>query len=152
MRIPAKSDDALRAAIVMARAWPGARVTGEEISAATALPHSFLEAILGDLGRGGVIHGRRGYRGGYVLTRSPANINVADILLAVDCPLLTRPGGWDASPLAPLWALVETSTRELLAALFARRPRVGRGRAVAAHSSRSSVTARPNSSGISTIG
>ena len=115
MRISAKSDYAVRAAIVIARAWPGARVTGEEISAATSLPHSFLESILGDLGRAGLVHGRRGYRGGYVLTRPPEKINVADLLLAVDCPLLTRPGGWDASPIASLLATVEISTRELLA-------------------------------------
>jgi Rrf2 family protein len=115
MRISARSDYAVRAAIVIARAWPGVRVTGEEISAATSLPHSFLESILGDLRRAGIIHGRRGYRGGYVLTRPPERIKVADLLLAVDCPLLTGPGGWDASPIAPLWAKVETSTRELLA-------------------------------------
>jgi Rrf2 family protein len=115
VRFPVKSDYAVRAAIVMARAWPDERVTGEELSEATSLPRKFLETVLGELGRAGLVQGRRGYRGGYALTRPPEGITLAELLLAVDCPLLAGPGGWDGSPIAPLWSTVERQTRELLA-------------------------------------
>jgi Rrf2 family protein len=110
-----KSDYAVRAAIVMARAWPEARVTGEELSVKASLPRKFLETVLGELGRAGLVEGRRGYHGGYALTRPPERISVAELLLAVDCPLVAGPGEWDASPIAPLWSIVERQTRELLA-------------------------------------
>lgn len=117
MWIPVKSDYALRAATVVARAWPDGRVKADEIAAETQVPQRFLENILGELRRGGILTGQRGYYGGYSLTRRPSEIDLAQILTAVASPLVTA--RVDAEARAPeiidaVWAEVGESTRRLL--------------------------------------
>jgi Rrf2 family protein len=90
MWIPVKSDDAVRAAVVLARSWPDAFVKAEDLAAREGLPVRFLENILGELRRGGIVQARRGYCGGYALTRAPEQIQVAEVLAAVGSPLVSR--------------------------------------------------------------
>ncbi|MDO8409560.1 MAG: Rrf2 family transcriptional regulator [Phenylobacterium sp.] len=81
---------AIRALMSLARAAPGAMNTGE-IVLANDLPRKFLEAILLDLKRARITVSERGREGGHRLARAPGEINLADIIRAIDGPLAMLP-------------------------------------------------------------
>lgn len=58
-----------------------------EIGDRQGVPHRFLEQIFRELGRAGLVEGKRGPGGGYVLTREPGTISLREIVEAVDGPL-----------------------------------------------------------------
>ena len=89
MRVSAKVDYALRAAIELAVAAP-AQVKGERIATAQAIPQKFLENILADLRNGGLVASQRGADGGYRLARAPAEITVADVIRVVEGPIAAK--------------------------------------------------------------
>ena len=63
MRVSAKADYALRALIEMAARADGdaARpVSAEELGKLQEIPHNFLQAILADLRKAGIVHAQRG--------------------------------------------------------------------------------------------
>ncbi|SBT50989.1 RrF2 family transcriptional regulator [Micromonospora narathiwatensis] len=92
MYVSARADYALRAMLAVADA-AGSRDGGEygdgELVKAAALaesqdiPLSFLQGILLELRRAGLLHSHRGTEGGYALTRPAAEISVGDVLRAV---------------------------------------------------------------------
>jgi Rrf2 family protein len=108
MRIPAKSDYALRALVAIAAAGDG-WVKAESLSDAEAIPFEYLQNILRDLRRAGLLRAQRGYDGGYRLSRPADAISVSDVLEAVASPL-TEPYARSGS----VWDALETSTRDLL--------------------------------------
>ena len=92
MRTTAKVDYAVRAAIELARVHPvdGSRptpITRQQIADAQDIPSKFLEHILADLRRGGLVASVRGTDGGYWLRRSPSEVSMADIIRAAEGPL-----------------------------------------------------------------
>ena len=88
MRVSAKSDYALRALIEMAAATD-APVSAEELGRLQDIPHGFLQAILADLRRAGVVISQRGQSGGWRMGRPAAEVSVADVIRAVDGPLVS---------------------------------------------------------------
>src|SRR3954452_24163113 len=91
MRISAKVDYAVRAAIELAAAGGGA-VKGEEIGDAQEIPLKSLENILGELKHTGIVASRRGAQGGYWLAKAADEVSLADIVRAVEGPLATVRG------------------------------------------------------------
>jgi Rrf2 family protein len=89
MRVSAKSDYALRALIEIASRDDGAPVSAEELGRLQDIPHGFLQAILADLRRAGIVMSVRGQSGGWRLARRSADVTVADIIRAVDGPLVS---------------------------------------------------------------
>ena len=89
MRVSAKSDYALRALIEMAGRNDGAPVSAEELGRLQGIPHGFLQAILADLRRAGVVVSQRGQSGGWRLGRPAGEVSVADVIRAVDGPLVS---------------------------------------------------------------
>ena len=87
MRITAKADYAVRAALVLAAAPPGEPVKGDSISKAQHIPLQFMEHILLEMKHARLIQARRGARGGYWLAKPAAEITVADVIRAVEGPL-----------------------------------------------------------------
>ena len=87
MRISAKADYAVRAVIELAAAPAGGTLSAREIATAQDIPQNFLENILAELRRGGIVHTHRGPGGGSSLARPAAAITVGEILLAIDGPL-----------------------------------------------------------------
>ena len=69
MRVSAKSDYALRALIELASREDGAPVSAEELGRLQEIPHGFLQAILADLRRAGVVMSQRGQSGGWRMAR-----------------------------------------------------------------------------------
>ncbi len=119
MRISAKADYAVRAAIELAAADGDAPTKGEAIASAQAIPPKFLENILADLRLAGLVTSRRGADGGYRLARPASEITVADIIRAVEGPLASvrgeRPEDVEyagrAEPLQRVWIAVRASLR-----------------------------------------
>lgn len=92
MRITAKVDYAVRAAAELAAVQissDGERspLKAEVIASLQGVPHRFLEGILGELRRAGIVASQRGSDGGYWLARPADEVSVADIIRAVEGPL-----------------------------------------------------------------
>ncbi len=94
MRVTAKVDYAVRAAMVLARVGlaEGGPVKGERIGQDQDIPVKYLENILSELRQGGLVRSQRGAEGGYWLARPPTDITIADIIRAVEGPLATVRG------------------------------------------------------------
>ena len=89
MRVSAKSDYALRALIAMASRSDGRAVSAEELGRLQDIPHGFLQAILADLRRAGIVMSQRGQSGGWRMAREATSVSVADVIRAVDGPLVS---------------------------------------------------------------
>src|SRR5918999_3619010 len=89
MRVSAKSDYALRALIEMAGRADGRAVSAEELGRLQDIPHGFLQAILADLRRAGIVMSQRGQSGGWRMARDASTVSVADVIRAVDGPLVS---------------------------------------------------------------
>ena len=86
-----KARYALRALVELARDETGAQMTSSEIASRADAPRKFLEAILLELSRRGLIISRRGKYGGYQLARPAAEISFAQVIRVVDGPLALAP-------------------------------------------------------------
>lgn len=91
MRISAKTDYALRALTQLATDWATPQ-SSEAIAAEQSIPAKYLEAILSELNRTRFVISQRGHGGGHRLRVSPEQIAVADIVRAINGPLLTVRG------------------------------------------------------------
>ena len=121
MRISAKADYAVRAAIEMAAAGDEP-VKGERIAEAQDIPLQFLEHILLELKHARLVRARRGARGGYWLALPPEEITLARVIRAVEGPLANiqdqapehtkYPG--NAERLSEVWVAVRASLRRVL--------------------------------------
>ena len=123
MRLSARADYALRAAIELAAASGGGRhVTADQLAKTQGIPGKFLEAILTQLRRAGLVRSQRGPDGGFWLARPAAEISLADIIRAIDGPLLgvrgERPENIEypgaAEPLQQVWIALRANERAIL--------------------------------------
>jgi Rrf2 family protein len=123
VRVSAKTDYALRAALELAAAADDERpVKGERIATAQSIPLRFLENILMQLRHAGLVESRRGADGGYRLARPPAEVTLADVIRAIDGPLAgvsgARPETLDfvgvAEPMRDVWIAVRAALRGVL--------------------------------------
>lgn len=124
MRTSAKVDYAVRAGVELARAdSTGSHpLTRRAIADAQEIPIKFLEHILADLKRAGLITSTRGAGGGYRIGQDPASISMADIIRAVEGPLAdvrgVRPDDLDYPPdldvLQRAWVAVRANLRTVL--------------------------------------
>jgi Rrf2 family protein len=121
MRVSTKSDYALRALIEMALRSDGSPVSAEQLGKAQGIPHGFLQAILADLRRAGVVVSQRGQSGGWRMARPAADVSVADVIRAVDGPLVSVYGlrpeavdyGESAKVLQHVWIAARRSLRDV---------------------------------------
>jgi len=121
MRVSAKADYAIRAAVELAAAGEGP-LKGDRIAEAQDIPSNFLENILSDLRNAGIVMSRRGADGGYWLARPADEVSLADIIRAVDGPLANVRGvrseqvsyQGSAEQLRAVWVAVRASLRAVL--------------------------------------
>jgi Rrf2 family protein len=121
MRLSARADYALRAAIELAAAHDG-HVTAEQLAQAQNIPGKFLETILTHLRRSNIVRSQRGPDGGFWLARPASEISLADIIRAIDGQLLgvrgerpenvSYPGA--AEPLQRVWIALRANERAVL--------------------------------------
>jgi Rrf2 family protein len=93
MRISAKADYAVRAAVELAAANDDKPVKAERIATAQDIPLNFLENILGEMRHAGLVRSHRGAEGGFRLAKPADQIAIADIIRAVEGPLASVRGG-----------------------------------------------------------
>jgi Rrf2 family protein len=121
MRISAKVDYAVRAAIELAAAG-GDPIKGEQIADAQDIPLKFLENILGELKHTGIVASRRGAQGGYWLNKPADEVSLADIVRAVEGPLASVRGQGpetleykgEAEPLQKVWIALRANIRAVM--------------------------------------
>jgi Rrf2 family protein len=105
----------------MAAREDGRAVSAEELGRAQDIPHGFLQAILADLRKAGIVISQRGQSGGWRLARSATDVSVADVIRAVDGPLVSvyglRPEGVTynerADVLQHVWIAARASLRDV---------------------------------------
>lgn len=122
MRISAKADYAVRAAVELAATPDERPIKAERIATNQEIPLNFLGNILGDLRTAGIVRSYRGADGGFRLARAPAQVTVADVIRAVDGPLATVRGAppensaYDgaASALSRVWIAVRKNVRSVV--------------------------------------
>jgi Rrf2 family protein len=121
MRLSARVDYALRAAVALAgygERW----VSAEQIAEDQGIPRKFLESILLQLRRGGIATSKRGSEGGHQLARAGDLISLADVIRAVDGPLVgvrgerpeQVPYSGTATALTNVWIALRVSERHIL--------------------------------------
>ena len=89
--ISQKARYALRALLYLAARGDEAPVQIAEIAEAEKIPRKFLEAILLELKKTGIVRSHRGRSGGYSLGRPAKDISFADVLRVTDGPLALSP-------------------------------------------------------------
>lgn len=122
MRISARADYAVRAALQLAASQDDGPLKAEAIADAQEIPHKFLEGILNDMRRGGLVLSQRGGNGGYRLAKPAQSISIADVIRVVDGPLVSVRGvrppdltyTGPAQALLPLWIALRANVREIL--------------------------------------
>jgi Rrf2 family protein len=122
MRISAKADYAVRAAVELAAAPNEKPIKAEAIATAQGIPLNFLENILGELRHAGIVRSQRGFEGGFRLAKPAEKVTIADIIRAVEGPLASVRGGppedsnypGAASQLPRVWIAVRKSLREVV--------------------------------------
>jgi len=126
VRISAKVDYAVRAAVVLAAAQasedPNRPVKADTIARDQQIPVKFLENILQGLRQAGLVESRRGPEGGHLLARPAAEIAIADVIRAIDGPLAGVGGrpphelhyDGSAEPMRAIWIAVRASLRRVL--------------------------------------
>ncbi len=127
MNISAKTDYGVRAMLVLAAAQgqggdEPVPVTADQVAEGQGLPRKFLEAILRDLRRAGLVTSTRGSAGGYWLSRPADEVTLGDVFRAVDGPLAEVRGlrphettyHEPAGALPTVWVAVRASLRNVL--------------------------------------
>ncbi len=122
MHISAKADYALRALLTLAGEPEGRPITADALAARQHLPLKFLENILVDLRRIGMVTSQRGAGGGYRLGRPAESITVAEVIRALEGPLAEvrglRPEAatyeGPAQHLQDVWVAVRAGLRAVL--------------------------------------
>jgi Rrf2 family protein len=122
--ISARTDYAIRALLMLAQEAhsAGSSISADTLARRQTLPGKFLEAILRDLRRAGIVVSQRGPTGGYTLSRPAAQISLGDIFRAVDGPLAEVRGlrphetsyAGVAEHLPVVWVAVRASLRRVL--------------------------------------
>jgi Rrf2 family protein len=122
VRVTAKVDYALRAALELAGTAPGTPVKGDVLAEAQQISVNYLENILLELRRAGIVRSQRGADGGYWLAKPADEVTVADIIRAVEGPLANvrgeRPEALEPSGQAhhvrELWVATRAALRTVL--------------------------------------
>ena len=121
MQVSARVDYGTRALAELA-SRPDQLVTSEELAALQGIPVKFLEGILTQLRRAGLVLSKRGAEGGFRLARPATEIAVADVFRALDGPIaavrgqapedMDYPGA--AEHLRDVWVATRAALRTVL--------------------------------------
>lgn len=86
-----KARYALRALFVLGAHEGDDPIMIADIAEQARVPRKFLEQILLDMKRRGIVHSTRGKFGGYLLGRNPEDIDFAEVIRIIDGPLALSP-------------------------------------------------------------
>jgi len=122
MHVTAKADYAVRATVELADSSQQSPRKVDEVARAQSIPVSFLENILTQLRSAGVVRSQRGPEGGYWLSRPADQLTLADVIRAVEGPLVGVRGqrpeeveyAGSAESLTKVWVAVRANLRNVL--------------------------------------
>ena len=122
MHVTAKADYAVRAVVELASSSQDSPRKVDEVAQAQGIPVSFLENILTQLRSAGIVRSQRGPEGGYGLAKPAAEVNLAQIIRAVEGPLVgvrgQRPEEIEyvgsAESLQQVWVALRANLRKVL--------------------------------------
>jgi Rrf2 family protein len=122
MHVTAKADYAVRAVIELANSAADAPRKVDDVARAQGIPVSFLENILTQLRSTGLVRSQRGPEGGYWLAQPPHEVNLAQIIRAVEGPLVGIRGqrpeeveyAGSAEALQAVWIALRANLRKVL--------------------------------------
>jgi Rrf2 family protein len=122
MRVTAKADYAVRAAVELAAGSSDAPRKVDDVAKAQSIPLSFLENILTQLRSAGIVRSQRGPEGGYWLAHPAKDVTLADVIRAVEGPLVGVRGqrpeevsyNGSAESLQQVWVALRANLRKVL--------------------------------------
>ena len=122
MHVTAKADYAVRAVVELAGSAQDSPRKVDELAQAQSIPVSFLENILTQLRSSGIVRSQRGPEGGYWLAQPADEVNLAQIIRAVEGPLVgvrgQRPEEIEyvgsAESLQQVWIALRANLRKVL--------------------------------------
>jgi len=122
MHVTAKADYAVRAVVELAGSSQSAPRKVDDVAQAQSIPVSFLENILTQLRSAGVVRSQRGPEGGYWLAQPADQVSLADVIRAVEGPLVGVRGqrpeeieyGGSAAQLQQVWIALRANLRKVL--------------------------------------
>ena len=91
MKISTRSEYGIRVLLALARAEGQEPLSLTSVARSERLPHAYLEQLVADLRRAGLVSATRGQAGGYRLARPPEQISLATAIRTLDGPLLEMP-------------------------------------------------------------
>jgi Rrf2 family protein len=122
MHVTAKADYAVRAVVELAGSSQDSPRKVDQLAQAQGIPVSFLENILTQLRSSGIVRSQRGPEGGYWLAQPPEEVNLAQVIRAVEGPLVgvrgQRPEEIEyvgsAESLQQVWIALRANLRKVL--------------------------------------
>jgi Rrf2 family protein len=122
MHVTAKADYAVRAVVELAGSAQNAPRKVDDVAQAQGIPVSFLENILTQLRSSGIVRSQRGPEGGYWLARPAGELNLAEVIRAVEGPLVGIRGqrpeevsySGSAESLQEVWIALRANLRSVL--------------------------------------
>ena len=122
MHVTAKADYAVRAVVELASSDAKRPRKVDDVAKAQGIPVSFLENILTQLRSSGIVRSQRGPEGGYWLAQPPEEVNLAQVIRAVEGPLVgvrgQRPEEIEyvgsAESLQQVWIALRSNLRKVL--------------------------------------
>lgn len=91
MKVNTRTEYGIRVLVTLARVEVETCLSLTEIAKREKLPHAYLEQLVGDLRRAGLVTATRGPAGGYRLARPAPDISMTDAVRALEGPLLEMP-------------------------------------------------------------
>jgi len=120
VHVSTRTRHAVKAVLRLSLAHGDEPVRAREIAAFGGIPPKFLDQVMHDLRQAGLVIGRRGKGGGYLLTRDPETITFSDVFEAIEGSwggLARMPAQDDAEALVePVWRDVRHAVHEVLGA------------------------------------
>ncbi|MEW6245764.1 MAG: Rrf2 family transcriptional regulator [Nitrospirota bacterium] len=127
MKVSLKATYAIMAALDLAIHNGNAPVQAKSIARRQSIPARFLEQVLNAMKKAGLVTSLRGAQGGYMLSKKPAELSLAEILEALDGPIgpqrdrvvshLSRQNHRQESLLAHVWDRVKQAELSVLASV-----------------------------------
>ncbi|MHB9111924.1 MAG: RrF2 family transcriptional regulator [Thermoleophilia bacterium] len=115
MQLTRQADYAIRALLHLSAAEPGNVVQTREIASSEGIPEKYLPTIMRTLARAGLVRTLRGNQGGVMLARGPEDINLLEVIEAIEEPImlnrcLREEGECDREsfcPVHPVWDRIQ---------------------------------------------
>jgi len=127
MKVSLRSTYGIMAAVDLAMQAGTAPIQAKSIAKRQGIPARFLEQVLHAMKKAGLVTSLRGAQGGYVLSMKPSELSLAQILEALDGPVLSVVGLNGAGTpkrnaksealLGAVWHRVSTAERNVLEAI-----------------------------------